>query len=351
MAAPPGSTLYFRAVPGGPSVVGIIQDVADASARDESFALLDALWETAPLGLAYFDLDLRYRRINAVLAAINGLPVEQHLGRRPSEVLPELGPQLEAMFGRILAQGQAVRELEVTGETPAAPGVSRHWLASYFPVREEDEYVGVLGLVVEVTSERHASVRADEATRQSAFVDAELRALYSALPVGVAFLSPDLRFQRVNETLARMNGRPVADHLGASPEEVLGAPGARLHDALRRVMETREPLELEVSAPAEEAPTPRTFEAVYFPIAVGDDLLGLHVFPDGAGEEPFHPHRRGLDHVSFGCPDRAELEKWQRRLDELGVAHGDISDASYGSGLSFKDPDGIALEFFAPPAG
>jgi len=34
---------------------------------------------------------------------------------------------------------------------------------------------------------------------------------------------------------------------------------------------------------------------------------------------------------------------------ELGVEHGGIVDAPYGSGLSFRDPDGIALEFFAPP--
>ena len=84
---------------------------------------------------------------------------------------------------------------------------------------------------------------------------------------------------------------------------------------------------------------------------VGDDLLGLHVFPDGLRDNgPPHPYRRGLDHISFGCSNRAELEKWQRRLDELGIAHGPILDASYGSGLSFRDPDGIALEFFAPPA-
>jgi hypothetical protein len=31
-----------------------------------------------------------------------------------------------------------------------------------------------------------------------------------------------------------------------------------------------------------------------------------------------------------------------------GRPHGEIKDASYGSGLSFRDPDGIALEFFAP---
>ena len=37
-------------------------------------------------------------------------------------------------------------------------------------------------------------------------------------------------------------------------------------------------------------------------------------------------------------------------MDELGIAHGGIKDAHYGSGVSFRDPDGIALEFFAPPA-
>jgi len=40
---------------------------------------------------------------------------------------------------------------------------------------------------------------------------------------------------------------------------------------------------------------------------------------------------------------------WERRLNEIGVAHGGIVDASYGSGLSFRDPDNVALEFFAPP--
>ena len=43
------------------------------------------------------------------------------------------------------------------------------------------------------------------------------------------------------------------------------------------------------------------------------------------------------------------LEQWTRRLDDLGVAHGGIKDAPYGSGVSFRDPDGVALEFFAPP--
>jgi catechol 2,3-dioxygenase-like lactoylglutathione lyase family enzyme len=78
-------------------------------------------------------------------------------------------------------------------------------------------------------------------------------------------------------------------------------------------------------------------------------LLGLHQHATPAPPGPFSEYRVGLDHVSFGCTDRAELEKWARRLDELGIEHDAIKDAAYGSGVSFRDPDGIALEFFAPP--
>jgi len=84
--------------------------------------------------------------------------------------------------------------------------------------------------------------------------------------------------------------------------------------------------------------------------ALGTTLFGLHGFPDLATRERFNERRPGLDHIAFGVADRSELEKWSARLDELGVAHGEIVDAHYGSGLSFRDPDNIALELFAPPA-
>jgi catechol-2,3-dioxygenase len=81
----------------------------------------------------------------------------------------------------------------------------------------------------------------------------------------------------------------------------------------------------------------------------GGQLLGLHTHPQAAGDR-FDERRTGLDHVAFACRDRGELQTWAARLDELGIAHGGIKDARYGSGVSFRDPDGIALEFFAPPA-
>ena len=82
---------------------------------------------------------------------------------------------------------------------------------------------------------------------------------------------------------------------------------------------------------------------------VGGTLVGLHQFPDLADAAPFNERTVGLDHLAFACATRAELEDWERRLNELGIANGGLLDAPYGSGLSFRDPDNIALEFFAPP--
>jgi len=82
---------------------------------------------------------------------------------------------------------------------------------------------------------------------------------------------------------------------------------------------------------------------------LGRTLVGIHKHPRMDSTEAFSELRPGLDHLAFGCADRAELEAWKARLDELGIANGGIVDAPYGSGLSFRDPDNIALEFFSPP--
>jgi catechol-2,3-dioxygenase len=82
----------------------------------------------------------------------------------------------------------------------------------------------------------------------------------------------------------------------------------------------------------------------------GHTLVGLHQFPDPVSRDPFNERRAGLDHLAFACANRDELVRWEARLRELGVPNGGIVDAPYGSGLSFRDPDNIALEFFAPPS-
>ncbi len=81
----------------------------------------------------------------------------------------------------------------------------------------------------------------------------------------------------------------------------------------------------------------------------GGVSVGLHEHPS-ADPGTFNETNMGLDHLAFACADRLELEQWAARLDEMGIAHSGVEDHSYGSDVSFRDPDNIALEFFAPPS-
>jgi glyoxylase I family protein len=78
-------------------------------------------------------------------------------------------------------------------------------------------------------------------------------------------------------------------------------------------------------------------------------VIGLTKHKDTAGSDWFNEARVGLDHVSFGVPDRASLDAWAARLDELDIAHSPVVDAGYGHVLVLRDPDNIQLEFFALP--
>ena len=81
----------------------------------------------------------------------------------------------------------------------------------------------------------------------------------------------------------------------------------------------------------------------------GGLLFGLHTHMGRESKDRADERRTGLDHISFGLSGTSELEKWRDRLDELGIQHGGIKKAHYGSGVSFRDPDNIALEFFIAP--
>ena len=132
-----------------------------ARSRDEALAILSTIYETAPIGLAAFDGELRFTRVNRALAEIDGSPPEAHLGRRVVEVVPGLQRvrELEEGWRRVLETGEPWLgvEVEVLGETAAAPGERRHWIASYYPVRSGGGVVGMGAVVQEVTEQRRAA--------------------------------------------------------------------------------------------------------------------------------------------------------------------------------------------------
>ncbi|MFD3410244.1 VOC family protein [Streptomyces cyaneofuscatus] len=77
---------------------------------------------------------------------------------------------------------------------------------------------------------------------------------------------------------------------------------------------------------------------------LGESLFGLRP----VASDRFDENRVGLDHVSFAVGSRTDLEAAARRLEELDVPHEGIKDIGVGYILEFRDPDGIALELFAP---
>ncbi len=127
----------------------------------DAFGLLAVIFDHAPIGLAFVDRELRFKRINRRLAEINGVSEEGHAGRTIPEVLPGIPDDAIADIRGVGDTGEPVIEADVAGETPARPGARREWLTSYWPVRRGGvaEVIGIGIVVIEVT-ERRAAERA-----------------------------------------------------------------------------------------------------------------------------------------------------------------------------------------------
>jgi PAS domain S-box-containing protein len=70
-----------------------------------------------------------------------------------------------------------------------------------------------------------------------------LATLLQQAPIGFAFFGTDLRFRRINRSLARLHGLAGADHLGLLPSQVWPPPlAARAEAAIQAVLESDQPV-------------------------------------------------------------------------------------------------------------
>lgn len=190
-----------RTVEPAGNVMFAIEEVTTARMVSETASLLDALMTASPVGLAFFDSELRFVRVNEALARMTGRPIAEHLGKRPEEAVPELADTLVPNLWRVTRLGRPVvgQELRAMSATPGAPEGT--WLCNFYPWQPGTATPFGAGLaVVDVTArrrvedERAALLEAEQLARKElervrdrlAFVALAGSRLASTLDVGMA---------------------------------------------------------------------------------------------------------------------------------------------------------------------
>lgn len=114
------------------------------------------------------------------------------------------------------------------------------WLSEhgYLECDKQGKPQRLIGLIQDVSERKRseeAILAAKELARQRL---SELEDIYRNAPVGLCLLDRDLRFLRINERLAEINGVPAVEHLGKTVREVLPMLADKAEPGLRDVLET-----------------------------------------------------------------------------------------------------------------
>jgi PAS domain S-box-containing protein len=148
----------------------------------QSLAEIETIYDTAPIGLCFLDTKLRYVRINQRMAELNGVRVEDHIGRTVRDIAPSLNEQAETAMRRILETGDPLLDVEFKGQTASIPGVQRTWIESWLPVRDQvGRIIGINVAAEEVTERNRIQNDLEEAK-------ARLEAVLNQMPIGVLIL-------------------------------------------------------------------------------------------------------------------------------------------------------------------
>jgi PAS domain S-box-containing protein len=160
----------------------VIDNARLFDAAERSLRLLDTLFSTAPVGLAFLDTEQRYVRVNEALAAMNGRPVSEHLGRTLREVLGPTGEELAEIHRDVLRTRRPVLNRDASRPVAGRPGEVHHLVLSHTPVIAHDgQPLGVGVTVIDITerrklleAERSARARADFLARAGSILDSSL---------------------------------------------------------------------------------------------------------------------------------------------------------------------------------
>lgn len=128
---------------------------------NEPERLLASYFTSSTIGLSILNSELRYLAINDTLAAMNGLPPSEHLGKTVRDVLGDFADIAEPKLRHTLATGESVN-FEYSAKLPGRNDVG-HWILHYLPVRDASgTVVRVCVVVVEITPQKQLALSLTE---------------------------------------------------------------------------------------------------------------------------------------------------------------------------------------------
>jgi len=150
--------------------------------------------------MALLDGDLRYLRVNEILATWHGIASEEFLGRPLQGIISGWHEDVAARFQRKLRAGEPVLNLELTLLCAIPPFAARHFVAHLFPLHSTCEEDLAVGLVLMDTTEKKL---ADEALRAS---EARYRDIVEHSVYGVCTVNVAGRATTANAAMLRILG-------------------------------------------------------------------------------------------------------------------------------------------------
>jgi PAS domain S-box-containing protein len=99
------------------------------------------------------------------------------------------------------------------------------------------------------------------------FPQPALQLIYDTAPIGLACLSPDCRYLKINQRLTEICGISVEDHLGRSVRECVPALADAVEQIVRSILETGEPVTgIEVAGQRVDQPEERFWITNWHPL-------------------------------------------------------------------------------------
>jgi len=150
--------LKIGMIPHTKKSVASLTDITERKQSENTIKLqlaeITNYYKNIPIGLAVLDCDLRFLKINDMLAQINGIPAEEHINKTVKEIVPDLEVQTLEITAEILRTGEPIKGIEFTGETLAEPGIKHIWMEGWYPLKDDSGKITGFSVIVQDITER-----------------------------------------------------------------------------------------------------------------------------------------------------------------------------------------------------